>query len=233
MAADSDTLGKLDISFRVDWGIISPSADMAERVQKAVARHNDKLRLHGLSDDLDPYIIDAAKVDAFLSGLPALPKDVLAKLQGGKPLLLADLRLALGTACPVTAKTLRQGFTLEVKGSDSPVVEAIVHAPIDVSLAKALCLKAQTAVTQFSQEVQGLRTKQIPLKDKPNELSQLLRRELSTAERKRYAAASVWRINAEELLKLQPKDPARIKDVQEARSAEAKYLTPPRTGMPG
>ena len=205
----------------------SAGDDVLDRYLEA---HNRRVRLTGLPDHLNPLVLDAAKVRAFLRGLHELPVSTRQALNG-QTIDLTDPALGLHLSDPVSAETLNRGFDLEIRRTGRSEREVRLKGSRDSQLAEKLSQDAERATSQFHREVQELESSERQRSNTPAEKSASLG-ELSLARWKRSAAARVWRTNAEELAALHPREMAIAKKAREAKSAQLKFLQPSWVGLP-
>ncbi|HUS60029.1 MAG TPA: hypothetical protein VMX76_01460 [Nevskiaceae bacterium] len=214
-----------EIIIRIGYAQIKPNADMGERVRLAVEQNNQKARLEGLEDDLNPEVLDLAKVEVFLEGLPKLPEEILGQLRG-RVLYLNAPTLYLGTATGITAETLRQGYTLVVSQvAQGGVVQPTLKATVDKNRAQDLVMRARPATAAFNQKVEKLEA--TVDKDSASEL-----RQLSLARSQRFAVSIVWKNNSLALLQVEPENEIFKADAEKAKKAAAEYVAPSWIGMP-
>jgi len=227
-----DCLAQYQIIVRVGYTEVQPATGAWSRIESAVEQSNKAARLEGLEDDLNPEVLDAAKIEAFLGGLPDLPDETLSKLQE-RVLYLNAPTLFLGTATAITCEALGRGYSLSVPGgAPGELVQPTLSAQIDETRAQALANRARKATAEFNEQVQRLESRVADLGEESKELAGALR-ELSVARSKRFAASMVWRDNSVALAEANPEDRELAADAQEAKKAVAEYVSPPWIGMPG
>lgn len=214
------------ITIRIGYTEIEPGPDAGLKVKSAVEENNQKARLEGLDNDLNPEVLDLGKVEAFLEGLPKLSEEILDQLRG-RILYLNAPTLSLGTATAITAETLRQGYTLIVpEVVQGGIVQPTLKATIDKNRAQDLVMRARPATAAFNQKVEKLEA--TVDKDSASEL-----RQLSLARSQRFAVSIVWKNNSLALLQAEPANEIFKADVEKAKKAAAKYVAPSWIGMPG
>ena len=227
-----ECVAKYHIVLRAGYTELEPTSGTLAKIKSAVQQRNEAARLEGLEDDLNPVVLDAAKVEAFLAGLPGLPDETLAKL-GERVLYLSAPTLFLGTATAVTCETLGQGYSLSVpEVAPGGLVQPTLRAQMDETRAQDLAKRAREATAEFNEEVQRLESRVADLGEDSEELAPILR-ELSVARSKRFAASMVWRDNSAALAEVDPGNPELAAEAKEAREAAAEYISPPWIGMPG
>jgi hypothetical protein len=229
-----DCLTSQQITIRIGHRQIDPTPEVLSQIRDAVGLSNQSARLPGLEDTLNPAVLDLAKVEAFLQGLPNLPDETLAQLQS-RVLYLNTSKLRLGTASPITVASLTQGYTLTVPYRPlGQLIQPTLNAAIDIEHAQTLANQAREATQQFNQEVEDLEARVTELQSQPRSesLGEALR-SLSLARSKRFAAATVWRDNSTALANTDPTNPTFTADAEAARQAATTYVSPPWTGMPG
>ena len=214
------------ITFRIGYTQIEQGPDVGLKVKAAVEENNQKARLEGLEDDLNPEILNLAKVEAFLQELPKLPKEVLEQLQG-RILYLNAPTLKLSTATAITVETLKQGYSLTVpEVAQGEIVQPTLKAAIDKTRAQDLVERARLATAAFNQEVEKLEA----TVDKDSALGL---RQLSLARSQRFAVSMVWKNNSLALLETEPANEILKADAEQAKETAAEYVAPSWIGMPG
>jgi len=222
----SEPVNSDQIALRIGYTKIELGPDISLKVKAAVEENNQKARLEGLEDGLNPEILDFAKVEAFLQGLSKLPEEVLDQLRG-KVLYLGAPTLDLGVATAVTVENLKQGYSLTVpQVAQGEIVQPTLKVAIDKSRAQDLVEQARKATAFFNQEVERLEA----TVDK-NSSSDL--RELSLAKWQRFAVSMVWRDNSLALTEAEPVNELFKADAEKAKEAAAKYVFSSWIGMPG
>ena len=79
---DFDTfLAKYQITIQVGFISIPPNHDTLRKILVAVESNNQANRLPGLEDELNPTMLDPARVEVFLKKLPILNPETLASLE--------------------------------------------------------------------------------------------------------------------------------------------------------
>jgi len=222
----SEPVNPSQITLRIGYTEIELKPDIDLKVKAAVEENNQRARLEGLEDDLNPEILDLAKIEAFLQGLPKLPEEVLDQLRG-RVLYLGAPTLDLGTATAVTVETLKQGYSLTVpQVAQGGIVQPTLKAVIDKSRAQDLVKRARSATVAFNQKVEKLEA--TVSKDSAFGL-----RQLSLARSQRFAVSIVWKNNSLALMRAEPKNEIFKADAKQAEEAVAKYVAPSWIGMPG
>jgi polyphosphate kinase 2 (PPK2 family) len=74
-------LSQFQITTRVGHQVIAPGEGAVVRIMEAAEAAAKSGRLPGLADDLNPAVLDAAKVKAFLHALPKVPEENLERLR--------------------------------------------------------------------------------------------------------------------------------------------------------
>jgi hypothetical protein len=121
---------------------LGPNADLAGFVAAA----NDKARIKGLPDDLNPGIIDADKLGAMVASLPAQPDDVRAAL-AGHTLNVGAGGLGVLAIEPTPKNAFGNAYRLTIERVVGTHVLAHADAPIDPALAKQRTEAAAKEVT--------------------------------------------------------------------------------------
>lgn len=185
-------------------------------LRAALAANAEHVRLPGLADDLNPLVLDPARVEAFIEGLVRQPKAVLARLES-RWLALGVEELYLSAASPVEADAIAAGFELVVADEDGAVVQAKMRVPLRQAYAQAVAARAKAALAGFEADATAL------------EASGAAPMVLMQAKWRRFAAALVWRGACRSLAETSRAFKAALKD---ASSAARRYLMPPWAGLP-
>jgi len=225
-----ECVAKYHIVLRAGYTEVEPTSGTLAEIESAVERRNQRGRLEGLEDDLNPEVLDPAKVEAFLARLPSLPDETLEKLRD-RVLYLDALPLKHSGA--ITVETLKKGYYLTVpESAPGELVQPTLHAEIDKVRAQDLVKRAREATALFDQEVKERESKVEALPKSSKELSAALG-QLSLARWKRCAASMVWLDNSADLAKTDPANAELQAEAKQAQEAAAEYLTAPWVGMPG
>lgn len=196
---------------------IPPGEATPERVRQAIEAKNHAARLDGQPDDLNPAMLDPARVAAFVEGLSRLPEALLAKLEGRSVALGAE-GLLLMTSSPLAASDIEAGYTLSLPDEDEGVIQPALHAALDPSRAEAIAARGEAAARAADAEIANLEAAG------PSPA-------LTHARWRRFASAKVWEIATRALAEASPKDRSRKKQAREASKAVAKWVTPPWVRM--
>ena len=226
MSSD-DILQQYEITLRLGSREFPPSAGASAAAAAHLSDFNRTVRLDGLSDDLNPLVLDSRKADAFLARLATVPASTLNRLRKRK-LLLSDPALQLTSSSPVSAETLDKHYTLSVDDATRPIARARLDANVDEKGARERADRARQAMLTADRDVTTLADS----KQRPDATSSTFIAH-STAERRRYAAATVWRDLLSALAQRHPDDRALQAEAASAKEAAAKYIVAPATGMPG
>jgi hypothetical protein len=219
-------LSELRTTVRVGHEEIPPGNGASSRIVRAVEKSLPRGRLEGLPDDLNPVILDPAKVQAFLTGLSKVPKDSLKALRD-KILYLNDPALQLHASSAVSPSELQSGFQLKIEsGRSGEIASVTVKAPIDERLARDRATRARETMQEMDRKVQLLERKPA------SSLNGEELRELSLLRAKRYAAASVWRDLVSALAARRPDNAALRSEDKAAKKAASQFIVAPWTGMP-
>ena len=109
---DFDTfLAKYQITIQVGFISIPPNHDTLRKILVAVESNNQANRLPGLEDELNPTMLDPARVEVFLKKLPILNPETLASLEK-RFLYLNSIQSELSFSSPITVENLRQKYSL-------------------------------------------------------------------------------------------------------------------------
>lgn len=223
-------LSEQRITLRAGQAIVAPGPGVTAQILAAIARQNEALQLAGLEAELDPYLLDPAKVECFLAGLARLEPEMTAALQG-RTLYLNAAGLRLGTATDLTPETLARGFELEVPMQPpGATVQPVLKAPMDAARARELSARAQQAVASFSTEVERLEAQLEGTGEEDPGYPPLLHA-LSAAKFRRHAAVIVWHDNVARLAAADPQDEELAAQASAAAQALSTCWMPPRTGM--
>lgn len=222
-----EILDKYAITTRVGPTEIPPGEGASAAIIAAVQKSEGSGRITGLPDDLNPVVLDKDKVEAFLSALPKVAGSALEKLRR-RTLHLNNPSLQLHSYSAVTPAALRHGYTLEVDNApEGSIANVQLDAAIDPKLGRERADRAKKAMQDADREVAELEKK----KRQPNADSALFVAH-SNAQRKRYAAASVWRDLVSALATRDSNHRALQSEAAEAKQAASKYIVAPWTGMP-
>lgn len=223
-------LSEQRITLRAGQAIVAPGPGVTAQILAAIAQQNEALQLAGLEAELDPYLLDPAKVECFLAGLARLAPATAAALQG-RTLYLNAAGLRLGTATDLTPETLARGFELEVPMQPpGATVQPVLKAPMDAARARELSARAQQAVASFSTEVERLEAQLEGTGEEDPGYPPLLHA-LSAAKFRRHAAVIVWHDNVARLAAADPQDEELAAQASAAAQALSTCWMPPRTGM--
>lgn len=220
-AADALSPG-LELLLRRRIGLMSaamhlaPGAATRESLRMALNANAEHVRLPGLADDLNPLVLDPARVTAFIEGLPRQPDKLLDRLNS-RWLALGAEGLYLSAASPVEADGIAQGYSLTVAEEDASVVQAQMRLALRPAYAQAVAARAQSAFAAFDAEVVAL------------ERGGLHCFALTQAKWRRFAAASVWRSAARALAESSWRYRG---ELRRASDAVGRSVTPPWVGLP-
>lgn len=212
-----EALARHGIELIVGSERIAPEDATMEHILDAVERHDQRARISGLPDELNPGVLDPSRVQAFVDGLGRVPSAVLDKLDGRAIALLSE-GLGLGVASPVDAETLARGYTLELPAHLGAAVLPVARAAPDPARALALARRAREATAALDAEVARLERASGPA--------------LLDAKHRRFAAAKTWAAASRALADLHAGDVALADDARAAIEAVRRSVTMPRTGMP-
>ena len=192
-------------------GAATPAA-----LRAALSANAEHVRLPGLADDLNPLVLDPARVEAFIEGLVRQPESVLARLES-RWLAIGVEELHLSTASPVEAEVIAAGFDLVVTDEDGAVVQASMRVPLRQRYAQGVAERAKAALAEFDAEVTTL------------EASGAAAFALMQAKWRRFAAALVWRGASRPLAEASRKFKTELRD---ASKAARRCVMPPWAGLP-
>lgn len=195
---------------------LAPGAATEGALRAALSANAEHVRLPGLADDLNPLVLDSARVEAFIEGLVRQPETVLRRLES-RWLAIGVEGLYLAASSPVTAATIASGFELVLADEDGSVVHAQMRVSLRQDDAQAVATRARTALARFEAEVATLEA---------NAAGTFV---LMQAKWRRFAAASVWRIACRALLDISRSFRS---EARRAEQAVANYVTPPWVGLP-
>lgn len=231
---DFDTfLAKYQITIQVGFISIPPNHDTLRKILVAVESNNQANRLPGLEDELNPTMLDPARVEVFLKKLPILNPETLASLEK-RFLYLNSIQSELSFSSPITVENLRQKYSLLISQvAVGQMVKPTLQADIAFDHSRFMAVRAHKAMMQIHQDVQQLevRVTNLQKQNAPADLAVALR-ELSLARSKRYATAVVWRNHTVVLSKIDLQNDGVAKEAAAATKAASEYLVPPATGMP-
>jgi hypothetical protein len=203
-------------------GLISSAMHLAagtatrESLRVALNANAEHVRLPGLADDLNPLVLDPARVEAFLEGLPRQPVTALNRLDG-RWLALGTEGMHLALASPVEAESIAAGYELIVPDEPGTVVQAAMRVPLRMAYAEAVAARARSTLRELEGEVAALEANDGPYAT------------LWNAKWRRFAVATVWRLASKALAEA---DRQFKRDHQDAAAAISRYVTPPWVGMP-
>lgn len=185
-------------------------------LRAALCVNAEHVRLPGLPDDLNPMVLDQARVEAFIEGLVHQPDKVLKQLES-RWLALGMEGLYLSAASPVEAEVIASGFDLIVPDEDGTVVQASMRVSLRQAYAQSVVARAKAALAGFEAEVATL------------EAGGATPTALMLAKWRRFAAASVWRIAARSLAEQSAKFKG---DFKNAADTVRRYVMPPWASLP-
>jgi hypothetical protein len=206
------------IALAVGQEDVEPEGVTMEAILAAVARHDAGARIPGLPDELNPFVLDPARVRAFVEGLGAVPAAVLDRLDD-RAIVLASEGLGLSTSSVVDAEAIARGYTLDLPADLGSMVQPGLRAPIDVNLGRTRAARARDAVARFDAEVAQLEREKRDA-------------EAFEAKHRRFAAAKVWAAASRALSAMDPADGALAEEARAAIEAVRRFVVRPRTGMP-
>ena len=189
-------------------------------VEAAIKTANAKVRLAGLEDALNPWLIEPARAMALLEALARLPATERGKL-GGLP-----IALSIGLPVMATSPTTMAGFAgltgiaaVEAHGTASVVRVAM---PLDCDLARRQSEVARSALERMELEVAALEQRmRLPGGDRTDLLHQL-----GAARLRRFALATTWRENAVADQACRPGDRGAADGLMAAEEKLARYAVP-------
>ncbi len=97
-------------------------------VRSALSAHAEHVRLPGLSDTLNPMVLDPERVEAFIEGLVRQPETVLRRLEG-RFLALGIEGLYLAASSPVPAEAIAEVIWFTIHGA--VMLELVPIAPTE------------------------------------------------------------------------------------------------------
>lgn len=204
-------IGLVSSAMHLAAGAATPTA-----LRAALAANAEHVRLPGLADDLNPLVLDPARVEAFIAGLVRQPDKVLARLES-RWLPLGVEEMYLAAASPIDAASIAAGFQLEVADEDGAVAHASIRVPARQDYALSVVARARAAFSAFDAEVSAL------------EAGGAVPFVLMQAKWRRFAAASVWRTASSCLVE----QGARFRiDLKNASKAVRRCVTPSWVGLP-
>lgn len=195
---------------------LAPGAATRSSLRDALNANAEHVRLPGLADELNPMVLDVARVEAFIEGLVRQPEQMLRRLES-RWLALGVEELYLSTSSPIEAEAIAGGFELLVEDEDGTVAQARMRLPLRPAYAQDVATRARAALRQFEEEVAALEAAGAGL-------SMLMQ-----AKWRRFAAASVWRSASRPLAQESRKFRA---DLKQAADAVRRYVAPPWAGLP-
>ena len=225
----TELLARRRVSLRLLTDTIAPGlspADLAHRLSDAIARSNRSRAFDGLTDDLNPELIDPVRVDAFLRGLPGVGDALLASVDG-RTLYLGAPDLGLQLTSPYTAADLAAGYALSVPSvAPGALVMPTLRANLNLPDVLARSDDARKAVGEFDWQVNDWeRALREGDSDRDPERYVALSNKLADAKFRRYSAAIVWR---NLLAAAAAHDPAHAAAASAAEAAVGAYAVPAR-----
>ena len=172
-------------------------ADDPVAIDAAVTTHNNRGRIPGLDDSLNPFLLDPAKVRAFIAALSAA-----APAAGEAALYLNSPDLPLRPTSPVTAEAIAAARAITITETQGRT--ALIRAEIPVACAEA----GRTAET-------ARRALAIAALDPA-----------AAAGPRKFALALAWRENALATKSCHPDSADAAADVTQADAAVARYGVP-------
>lgn len=198
-----------------------PASSSPSALRSFVAAANERERIEGLPDDLNPGILDPEKVVHLASALPRLEAATLARLAGNE-LYLDTSGMQVRAAYPSRPESFDRPFTLEIDEIQGKTVLARVSLPPDLDLARS---RARDAAARLH-----------PLEEEVARIEQAGGGEagpLRLAKERRLAAAQVWRVNAAAWAQAAPGDPDAKEAAAASDAAASAYGISSRDGTPG
>ncbi|HYE18163.1 MAG TPA: hypothetical protein VEA69_06950 [Tepidisphaeraceae bacterium] len=229
-AALTDLLARRRISLRLLTDTIAPGLnedDLVRRLTEAVVRTRRARAFDGLSDDLNPELLDPVRILAFLHGLTRLDDAVLASLEG-RTLYLGAPDLGLQVTSPYTPDDLAaDGYALTVPPvPPGALVMPALRASLNLPDVLARADDARKAVGEFDWQVNEWERalREIDSDRDPDSYISLSNK-LADAKFRRYCAAIVWR---QLLAAAAAHDPTHTAANRAAEAAVGAYAVPPR-----
>ena len=222
-----ERLRRHQVTLRVGHALYAADGPAAQWLDGAVAEYNDGVRLAGLRDELNPLLLDQAKVQALAAWLACGEDDLWQRIEG-QVVLLNDPQLGLHVSAPT--RCVVDPATVDYKFAPSSTGLGLgVDWPIDLDRAAELAAEGRRGVLEFDAEV---REREQRVAETPSEKRGEALRALALAQQKRFAAASVWRCNAAALAAADPTNTAAAAESDQARQAADRFVVAPWTGMP-
>jgi hypothetical protein len=203
--------------------------DWPTKLREAVAHSNEKARLDGLPDHLNPQIIDAAKAEAFLRALSQRPAEELRPF-AGRTLALNVGHLMIDASAPTRPETFSQPFQIEIADVQGDIVHARLALKADCALARQRATEARSQFQAADEEVRALESRAAKATGSASEPQAV--DAVSKAGRRRAALAHAWRENAEAFSKCPEADPSAKSDFDAASRAVNSYGLLMGSGMP-
>jgi hypothetical protein len=187
------------------------AAELAARIEEA----NQRRRLAGLPDELNPDIVDPAKAAAFASGLAAQPDETLGRL-AGRELALTWEDLGLLSASPTRVADFAAPFRLVIDEVKGPRVWAHTTVTADPARARAGARAAEAALSKAHRVVTKL--------DRPSAAAS--GDDVAAARLRRSAILRAWLVNARAWLAGAPEDPKAKAALAAAEALVDDYVMP-------
>lgn len=193
----------------------APHAVDEMALARMIAAANQRSRIDGLADALNPDIVDPVKALGFARGLAAQAPATLAALAGHElDLDWADLGLL--AAAPTRPEAFAAPFDLVIDEVQGRHVLAHTSVPVDPAGARAASRAAARALAAADRIVQHM--------ERPG--SPAAGGELADARLRRSAAARAWRLNAAAWAQADGAGRRARHALADAEAAVARYLMP-------
>ena len=193
------------LRLRIGYALVDASA--REDVARAIAAANEKARIVGLVDALNPAVIDPAKARALLEGLAPDAASVL----GGRALDLDAGTLRISTASPTVVAAFAAPVRLVVESEHGASVTARAEVAVDCGAARAAAAAARVRAGEADRAVAALE-----LGGDGGAIS--------AAKRLRYVVALAWSGNAGFAAACAPGDAAAVADREAALAAAQRWM---------
>jgi hypothetical protein len=221
------------IAFRVRIGhsVLAPTTKLSA-LRAAIEKSNRGLSQPGLTDTLNPDIIDVDKAMALLAALPAIVRRS-PQLLAGRELYLTNAGLRIGSADPTTLDGFNRPFDLEVEDIQGDTLLARSTVPVVLQLARERAAEAKIGLMAENARIKPLEARlQAEVAANAVEKQRSILDELTPARQRRSALARVWWGNARELSERPGADAAAKAETEAALRAVNEFLLPSGAGMP-
>jgi hypothetical protein len=173
-------------------------------MKAAIERQNERQRLPGLDDELNPRIVDPAKFEALVHAVGA---EAAQKLRG-RPLFLDPVALRIAASSPTRPEAFAGRVHFKTGEKIGESISASVDASYDCALARERAAAARRRTEEAAKQVDAMDVQKQPA---------------AVPRQVRYRAALAWRENAEVASGCAPQDEAAKAEALAAAKAATDY----------